>query len=297
MIRNYLVNMLDPKTINNIKDFVYLRPRTIQEIAQHIKRNWRTADKYVNQIAEDTGVLSVRTFRKGTRGALKIVYWSNIVYWSDRELSEDVTFQDRLYRKIESGRKKEDFDPFDIYQHVDKNKRDSFMESFDDPLISKQQDITNFLRQAERQVLVFSGNISWINIVENKLRVLDIVEELIKRKVRFRVLSRVDLASVTNLEKIKRLNSNFGEDFFEVRHCVQPLRCFIIDNKVARLKHVMSKETYKKGELKKDTRIFYNIYDDEWIAWLQKVFWNMFRTAVPADKRLDNFEEIQDMII
>ena len=68
--------MLDTKTIKKINDFVYTKPRTIQEIAHLIRKNWRTANNYVDKIAKESGAISVRTFRGGTRGALKIVYWS-----------------------------------------------------------------------------------------------------------------------------------------------------------------------------------------------------------------------------
>ena len=70
--------MLDSKIIKKINNFVYQKPRTIQEISLLIKKNWRTADRYVEQISKEQGTLLVRTFREGTRGALKIVFWNNI---------------------------------------------------------------------------------------------------------------------------------------------------------------------------------------------------------------------------
>ena len=88
--------MLDKKTIKKINDFVFSKPRTIQEIAELIGKNWRTADSYVNKIAEE-GTIAVRTFRGGTKGALKIVYWNiNPVQIS--------SFQERLMKQIEAGR-------------------------------------------------------------------------------------------------------------------------------------------------------------------------------------------------
>ena len=51
--------------------------------------------------------------------------------------------------------------------------------------------------------------------------------------------------------------------------------------------------TYKKGELAKKTFIFYDIYDEEWVEWMQKVFWKMFSTGIPVSKRLETLESIK----
>ncbi len=83
----------------------------------------------------------------------------------------------------------------------------------------------------------------------------------------------------------------------EIRHCEQPLRCFVVDNKIARLKEVKEPAEYRKEELKKKTFIFYNIYDEEWIEWLQKVFWNLFSTSIDAEKRIKDLESIQKLKI
>lgn len=65
--------MLDARARKRISDFVYQKPRTVQEIAQFLRVNWRTADRYVEKIAWEEGTLATRTFREGTRGALKVV--------------------------------------------------------------------------------------------------------------------------------------------------------------------------------------------------------------------------------
>ena len=69
--------MLDNQIIKKVNDFVYSKPRSINEVAQHIGKNWRTADRYVEQISEEDGSISAKIFRGGTRGALKIVFWNN----------------------------------------------------------------------------------------------------------------------------------------------------------------------------------------------------------------------------
>jgi len=105
--------MIEPDVIKKIEDFVYQKPRSIQEIAQYIGKNWRTADRYIEKIMEDYGTLGVRIFREGTRGALKIVYWSSV-----EKVSYSV-FQEQLEKDIFRGRQKYDFNGFNIFQHID----------------------------------------------------------------------------------------------------------------------------------------------------------------------------------
>jgi len=63
--------MLDSETIKKIEDFVYQKPRSIQEVSEHLGKNWRTVDRYIEEIGKSFGTISVRVFREGTRGALK----------------------------------------------------------------------------------------------------------------------------------------------------------------------------------------------------------------------------------
>ena len=95
--------MLDDKTIRKIMEFVQTKPRTVQEIALLLQVNWRTADRYTEKISRETGNLASRTFREGTRGALKIVYYNA------RENITSTEFQERLFQKILLGRKKKTF--------------------------------------------------------------------------------------------------------------------------------------------------------------------------------------------
>src|SRR5690349_11490358 len=109
--------MIDSSTIKKIESFVSQKPRSIQEIAKHIGKNWRTADRYIDHIEKEFGNISTRTFREGTRGSLKIAYWSSI------ENSNYSIFQEQLEKSIFQARNKEDFSAFDIFQYVsDKDK-------------------------------------------------------------------------------------------------------------------------------------------------------------------------------
>lgn len=278
--------MLDSKAIKKINDFVYLKPRTMQEIAELIKKNWRTADKYIEKISMETGSISVRTFREGTRGALKIVYWSNI------ERIHSSEFQEKLLNRIESIHKKEEFSPFDFYQYVPEDRRNAVMLNAGR---GSRDNIARHLKQASGQVLSFSGNLSWINETENNERLASVIENLVKRNVSIKILSRVTIDSIKNIQRIMQINEKAGKVLVEVRHMDQPLRGFVIDNHIARFREMKDPSDYEKGELSERTLLFYEIFDREWIEWLQKVFWYFFRTAIPAEKRIKDLKTIKNI--
>ncbi len=278
--------MLTTEIIKKINDFVYVKPRTVEEIAEYIGKNWRTANRYAERIAEQQGTISMRTFREGTRGALKIVFWNNI------ERIHATSFQEKLFARIESGRKKEDFSPFDIYQHIDENKKSAFMEQQEDESATAiNRDLPDLLRGTERQILLFSGSLSWANLKQGNFKTIDIFEELAKRNVPIKVIANVDLISRDNVKKFLAINERLGKQLIEVRHREQPVRVVVIDNKLARFKEI--RKPSSSHEKKKKTFIFYCIYDKEWIEWIQKIFWNLFSTAIPAEKRLKEIETIQ----
>lgn len=277
----FIVNMLDSKTVKKISEFVYIKPRTIQEISFHIGKNWRTADSYVEKINKEYGTISLRTFRGGTRGALKIAFWNNV------EKIHSSEFQERLFKRIELARNKEDFSPFDIYQYVDEKKRKAFLEQQKEDTITNKQDLVNALRSAENQVLIFSGNLSWVNAIQNKIKILDVFEELADNNVSIKILCKVDLDSMKNIQKMLEINYKLKKEIIEIRHTEQPFRAFIVDNKWARFKE---RKASRKDEL---THIFYDIIDEDWVEWLEKVFWNIFRTSITAEKRIKDIETIE----
>jgi hypothetical protein len=277
--------MLDSKLIKKICDFVYIKPRSIQEIAMHIQKNWRTADSYVDRIITEQGNLSVRTFREGSRGALKIVYWTNV----EKIHSND--FQDRLFKKIETAKDKKDFSPFDIYQYVDPNNRRAFLEQQSEYTVTSKQDLISAMRKTEKQLLIFSGNLSWVNAVQDKKKIIDIFEELASRNISIKVLCQVNLESIKNIQKLLELNNKLHKNNIEIRHCEQPFRAFAVDDKFVRFKESRNVENVKKNTGK--TYIFYEISDEEWIEWIQKVFWNLFSTSISAENRIKDIESIE----
>jgi len=278
--------VLKSEETKKIKEFVYIKPRTIQEIAQQIKKSWRTTNSYVEKISQETGEISVRTLREGTRGAVKIVYWNNI------DKIHHTQAQERLHKQIELGKDKTDFSPFDIYQYVDKNKRNSFLEDQEENTLTVKHDLKGALLKAQKRLLIFSGDFSWANLTQEGKSFLDLFEDLARNDITIKILARVDINSYRNIKKIYDLNAKIGKERIEIRHCEQPLRAFIIDNKLAKLKEIRDYEDYYKKS-KSKTYIFYEIYDEQWIEWLEKVFWNLFRISISAKQRFEDLKTIK----
>ncbi len=264
--------MLDKDTKEKIIEAVRIKPRTVHELSKIVEKNWRTADRYINTIATETGLIASRTFREGSRGALKVVYWNAL------DTTKGSVYQERLLQKIISGRKKEDFSPFDIYQFLEET------EFSVQPKIKSDKLILG----AEKQILFFSGNLSWMELGPNMHNVL---EECAKKKIKIKVLTRVDITSQKNTEKMLALNARFGSDIVEVRHCEQPLRAMIIDDSLATIKEVLSHEFVR--EIKKKMFLFYLIKDPEWITWLQKVFYHLWTQSIDAKERMDALKSVQ----
>jgi len=268
------------ETVSKINNFVAQKPRTVQEIAQFIGKNWRTADSYVQKISGEQGTIAVRTFRGGTRGALKIVYWNLIN-------KNQSTFQEMLFQRIVNCKHKSDFSPFDIYQYLDDSGRESFIEEQEDNLNIKQG-LIKTVSNSDKQLLVFSGDLSWAEAKQGKEKLLKCFDNLVKKNVPVKILANVDLNSIKNVKKILELNHKHGKNLIEIRHCQQPLRAFIVDDNLARIK-----EKYFLKKTSTNSFLFYSITDEDWVNWLQKIFWHFFSTAISADKRIKDLESIK----
>lgn len=269
--------------IQNIEHFVYSKPRSIQEIAVHIGKNWRTADRYISEIAGNFGTIAVKVFREGTRGALKIAYWASV------EKISSSAIQEKLEQDILKARRKEDFSAFDIYQHIDpKNKKVEIKKDEEENIPA----LKSLLLGAEKQVLLFSGNLSFINLREKNLDLLNTFDALAKKKIPIKVICRVDIAGKENIERLLSLNFKYGHELIEIRHDEHPIRAIIIDNNLLRLKEV-KEPTGKSHELNKKLFIFYTIKDREWISWLTKIFWKKFSNSIDSKKRLSEMEKLK----
>lgn len=277
--------MLDSITLKKLEDFVYIKPRSMQEISHYMGKSWRTADRYVQEIEKEYGTIATRTFREGTRGALKIVYWASV------EKLHASVFQEKIEKEIETFKKKEDFSAFDIYQHVTEKDKKAYIEYENGESKTNLEEFREYLESAKKQVIFFSGNLSWINLKDGKINIFDVVEKLVKKKIPIKILCRVDLASLSNVEKILSLNFKYGKELIEVRHAEHPLRGFIVDKIIMRLKEI-KEPTGKVHELKNRLFIFYTIKDREWIDWLTRVFWKIFSCSINANKRIEELRKL-----
>jgi len=277
--------MLDNKTIQKIEKFVSDKPRSIQEISEYLKKNWRTVDRYIKQIKEEYKTVETRTFREGTRGALKIAFLS-----SPERISSN-KFQEMLEEQIIKSKKKEEFSAFDIYQHVPEKHKHAIVENAITEDSTNLQELVQILNNTEKELKLFSGNLSWINLKKGKIDLFQTLEDLIKKGVKMKVLCRVDLGGIENIKKVLSLNYKYGTEAIEIRHKEHPIRAFVIDNKHLRLKEI-TEPTGKIKELDKKKFIFYTIKDEEWTTWLNKIFIKLFNTSIGAEKRLDELNKL-----
>lgn len=278
--------MLDNDTMKKIEDFVYAKPRNVNEIAFLLKKSWRTADRYVDEISKEFGTISTRTFREGTRGALKIVYWSSV-----EKVSHSV-FQERLEQDIMFSKKKEEFSAFDIFQHIPDSNKKASVERAVDENSTNLKELVGVLLKTQKQLLVFSGNLSFINLKNKDGDIFKVLESLVKRGIVIKVVCRVDLVGKENIERLLSLNFKYGKELIEVRDREQPVRALVIDNNFFRIKQIME-PSGKVHELNKKIFIFYNIKDKEWAEWLSRIFWKMFSSSINAEKRLEEMKKLR----
>ncbi len=278
--------MITNEIVRDIEKFVYSKPRSIQEIAEKINKNWRTADRYVEDIEKNYGTIATRTFRGGTRGALKIVYWASV------EKASSSAFQEMLENEIMLRKGKEEFSSFDIFQYVNSRKKEVWIQSGkDEVFIGRLDNLANMLLKAKKHLLLFSGNLSFTQYHNGKTDIFKVIEGMVKRGISIKAVCRVDLSGIDNIEKLLSLNKKYGKELVEIRHRDQPLRTTIVDGQFFNMKEIFL-PTGKKGELKEKTFAFYTIHDKEWIEWITKIFWKMFSGSIDANRRM---EEIRSM--
>lgn len=277
--------MLDNKTIQKIEKFVSIEPRSINEIAQYLKKNWRTIDRYIKQIEEEYKTIETKTFRGGTRGALKIAYLST------PERISSTKFQEELEERILKLRKKEEFSAFDIFQHIPEKNKLAIVEDEINEESTNLQELIQILNETKKELKLFSGNLSWINLKKGEIDLFETLEKLVKKGVKIKVLCRINLEGLENIKQVLQLNYKYGKELIEIRHKEHPLRAFVIDNKTSRLKEI-KEPTGKIKELDKKKFIFYTIKDKEWTEWLGKLFTKMFNTSIGSEKRITELNRL-----
>jgi hypothetical protein len=274
--------LLSKTDSEKILQFVKKEPCTIQDLSLHIGKSWVTTESYVEQIAKETGMIRTKKFRGGTKGAVKIVYWN---YTESVQVDE---IRNKLFDKIKLSYDKKTFDPLEVFQFVPAGKGKAFMETYDATHPSTKKSLLNFLRRVEEELLVFSGNLSFLRHSEPK----QAFQEMLGRGVRVKILCRMDLGTVENLKIIQGIFRDF-EPQVEIRHSLQPVRGFVADGKMIRLKDEKKKSDFKERELPHDVRVFYEIYDPDWVNWFENVFWYLFRTSIPYQDRMTVLNHFQ----
>lgn len=259
--------------------FVKREPCLIQDLAQHIDRSWITTESYVEKISQDTGLIRTKTFRKGTKGATKIVFWN----YTESLQTDEV--KAKLFEKIKLFKNKEEFDPTEIFQFVSPTHAKAFIEPYHDS--KTQQKLIAFFEKVENELLSFSGNISWMR----HEKIIKALDQLLDRGVRLKIVGRIDLETLENLKKVDSILKKHGSRI-EIRHCLHPVRGLVADQKMVRLKQDKIKAQFREQELPEDFRVFYEIDDPEWVAWFSKTFWYLFRTSISLEDRIRVLETI-----
>ncbi len=260
------------------------QPRTVQEIALAVDRSWVTTEKYLQELKAKTGLINLRTFREGTQGALKIVYYTP----TDMSVADEI--RQSLAQRILQGQFKEDFDFMDVFQFIPETKKRAFTR-----LEKEEKNMTAgelAKKQAQKGIIYLSGNLSFVSKkYPGNQTIVDHITRELEKGVYVKILCRVNLSSLSNIEKISHLLIKYPNQI-EIRHRYQPLRGMIIDDDFARFKALENKDDYRVGELEESTRIYYELEHKEWIAWLQSVFWQMWRSSISYEKRIKEIKRI-----
>jgi len=186
---------------------------------------------------------------------------------------------------------KEDFSAFDIFQNISEKNKKAIVEDEISESSTNLKELIEILKTTKKELKLFSGNLSWINLKKGKIDLFQTLEDLIKKGVKLKVLCRVDLNGIENIKKVLSLNYKYGKELIEIRHREHPIRAFVIDNTSFRLKEI-KEPTGKIKELDKKIFIFYTIKDKEWTEWLSKIFIKLFNTSIGAEKRLNELNKL-----
>ncbi len=260
--------MLNEELYNSIISFVKEEPKTIQEISHFINKSWVTTEKYVKEIINQTNSLGIKHFRKGTKAALKVVYYK--LFESEDNLKKS------LQNTILTSKFKYDFDFFEIFQFADDNKKKLCLKK---PSISLEK----LFSSAEREILIFSGNLSFLN-----KKLLLLFEKLLEKKVHIKIISRIEYADIKYIKKIDFLLKKYPN--IEVKHSRQPLRGYIIDERKALFKTAFN-PILEQNNSEKTPLVYYYLEDLKWISFLKNVFFIMWRSSIDYEFRILQLEK------
>ena len=231
------------------------------------------------------GLIGIKVFRKGSQAALKLVYPITRNSLVTDDLKADLASQ------ILGTRYEKDFDFMEIFQFIPDGEKKAEYEKFSKKYLLEDKTLLELMRSAEDHIFIFSGNLSIFGVYDDKGNMADVIGNLVGKGVNIKIIARVDIASVSNIKKISHLMLKHPERL-EIRHRYQPLRGIIIDGRICRFKNDENIKDYKRGELKYNTRIFYEVHDREWLAWLEKLFWAMYNTGISYADRIKEINGI-----
>lgn len=279
---------MDGEIRNKILDLVHSRPRAMSEIADAIKKNWRTADKYISQLCSED-LIKVHVFRKGSQGALKVVYWPVSI------TSGPSGVKNFLLQRILNGVKKDDFSALDIVQNVSETKRK--VEYYNKENYGGEKNVKNFLKtlkQAEARILFFSGNLSFMNLGGEYDLILNTLEKRLEEGVDIFILTRVDVSNLKIINDLLQFNNKNYQGKIEIRYAYQPLRCTVTDEKEFYLKENFQGSNFNEDDtLINEGTYIYTIKDLNWITWIIGVFWEIWRGSISAEKRIQVLKDIK----
>ena len=279
---------MDNEIRKKILDLVHSRPRAISEIAIEIDKNWRTADRYVEQLVSED-LINLHVFRKGGRGALKVAFWPTSISETPSAV------KNYLFQKILHGVKKEDFSALDIVQNVpEKNRKIVFVPENEYHGKKNVENWHNKLKKAKKEILFFSGNLSFVNIGKDPKKFIELLSKKMSEGVNLYILTRVDISDKEIINKLLQLNKKSFPGKIEIRYAHQPLRCTIIDEDSYSLKEEFYRYSFGSNEFdfgKKSGVHIYFVTDKEWVNWIGNVFWHLWNGSIDAEKRMEVFDK------
>lgn len=269
---------------DKILKLIEARPYNINEIASIFKINWRTADRYIEKLKSETGKINTVTFREGTRGALKVVFWKN-----PHEIS-DSKRKVLLFEKIRTSTSYHDFYPYMIYKEVPDGKKKAFQEivsrgnSALRPYNSKN--LVRYIDGVKNSLLIFAGYLLRAGTPRGVKQLLLSIKRAKDRGVSIKVLSRVDYNNIEIVDNLLRI----GADVVNVQ---QPLRGILADEKEVVL--LENSPIFKDGKLTNKNRlVYYEISDGDYVKLISDLFWDYYRRGVPAKQTIADIQSVPD---
>jgi len=156
------------------------------------------------------------------------------------------------------------------------------------------QSLAPYFESAEKEISIFAGNLSFIHLKHNKKTIFDHIKKCVNKKIHIKIITDINLVDLDNIEKCLSINAGLKEPLLKIRHGITPLRAYIFDNTIVKLGEIMA-EFRKQGQIKEIIAVYYEIREEAWIEWVQKLFWKKFQNSIPSRKRIDDLRTISKL--